>query len=80
MPFRYSYCYLTVFLYCKYYSQVVLFLVSNQIDSELLTDYYLTGYRVLGIVYLDQLMGARHAQTYLIMIPKQFLFEFTLAS
>ena len=49
--------------YCKYYSQsIVVFLGSNaHIGSKLLTDYYLTGYQVLGIVYIDQLSGARHA-------------------
>ena len=30
--------------------------------------YILTGYRVLGIVSLDQLTGARHTHTYLITI------------
>ena len=30
--------------------------------------YLLTGYRVLGVVYLDQLTGSRHTHTYLIMI------------
>ena len=30
--------------------------------------YILTGYRVLSIVYLDQLMGACHAQAYYITI------------
>ena len=31
--------------------------------------YILTSYRVLGIVYLNQLTGARHTHTYLITIP-----------
>ena len=31
--------------------------------------YTLTGYWVLSIVYLDQLMGASHTHTYLITIP-----------
>ena len=51
-------------LYCNYYSQgIAVFLISNgQVDSELLTGNYLTGYRVLmlGIVYLDQQTGAHH--------------------
>ena len=39
-------------------------LVSNRhFESELLTDYILTGYRVLSIVSLDPLTGARHAHT-----------------
>ena len=34
----------------------------------LVTEYCLTGYRVLGIVYLEQLTGACNTHTYLIRI------------
>ena len=39
--------------------------------------YILTGYQVLGIVYLDQLTGARHTHTYLIRITCRLLQDFT---
>ena len=46
-------------------------LVSNiHVESEVLTDYVTFYFLILsnGVVYLDQLMGARHTNTYLIMI------------
>ena len=36
--------------------------------------YILTGYRVFGIVSLDQLTGARHTPTHLIMIGAPWAF------
>ena len=59
--------------YCKYYLQgIVVFLVSNaHVYSKLLLNayrrmvlYILTGYHVLGIVYLDQLSGAHHTHIF----------------
>ena len=41
--------------------------------------YILTGYRVLGIINLDQLIGARHTHTYLITTHQYILLRHHLS-